>query len=74
MTPQDWTAIPEETLRFVTTLGCKLEPIVQVVPATPTPLVLGFECLGLSALGESFEDICRTARDIDPSTFPVRDL
>jgi hypothetical protein len=66
MPPEDWTAIPDETLRFVTTLGCKLEPIVQVVPATPIPLVLGFECLGLGALGESFDDICRTARDIDP--------
>jgi TIR domain len=66
MSTEDWLSLSDETLRFVTTLGCKLEPIVQIVPATPTPLVLGFECLGLGALGESFEDICRTARDVDP--------
>ena len=66
MSAEEWAAIPDDTRRFVTTLGCKLEPIVQVVPATPTPLVLGFECLGLGALGESFQDICKTARDIDP--------
>lgn len=66
MPPEEWAAIPDETRRFVTTLGCKLEPIVQVVPATPTPLVLGFECLGLGALGESFQQICERAKHIDP--------
>ena len=66
MPADEWAAVPDTSRRFVTTLGCKLEPIVQVAPATPTPLVLGFECLGLGALGESFDDICRTASDIDP--------
>ena len=66
MPPDEWRAIPEETRRFVLTLGCKLEPIVQIVPATPVPLVLGFECLGLGALGESFQEICRRAAGVDP--------
>lgn len=66
MSAEAWQAVPEETRRFVLTLGCKLEPIVQVVPATPVPLVLGFECLGLGALGENFPEICRRAACIDP--------
>lgn len=61
-----WEHLDEETQRFILTLGCKLEPIVQIVPPTPTPLVIGFECLGLGALGENFVEICERCIDIDP--------
>jgi len=66
-----WENIDEETQRFILTLGCKLEPIVQIVPPTPTPLVIGFECLGLGALGESFVEICDRCTDIDPGLLRI---
>ena len=62
---EKWSSLSEDTKRFVATLGCKLEPIVQIVPATPVPLVLGFECLGLGSLGENFVEICRKCNDLD---------
>jgi hypothetical protein len=51
--------------RFLLGLGTKLEPIVQIVPRTPVPLVIGFECLALGQLGESFADICARTREVD---------
>jgi len=66
-----WELIDEATQRFILTLGCKLEPIVQIVPPTPTPVVMGFECLGLGALGESFVEICDRCLDIDPGLIRI---
>ncbi|MEQ1528532.1 MAG: hypothetical protein ABL925_04390, partial [Methylococcales bacterium] len=60
-----WSGIKEESRRFIATLGCKLEPIVQIVPPTPTPVVLGFECLGLGSLGENFLEICKETENVD---------
>src|SRR5262249_34372303 len=40
-----WKRLDQETRRFITTLGCKLEPIIQIAPLTPTTLIIGFECL-----------------------------
>jgi hypothetical protein len=66
MPGEAWSAISEDSKRFIATLGSKLEPIIQIVPATPMPLVLGFECLGLGSLGESFPEICKATSDLDP--------
>jgi hypothetical protein len=66
MPRREWKHLDEETRRFITTLGCKLEPIIQIVPATAAPLVVGFECLGLGAMGESFSEICKRCERIDP--------
>jgi hypothetical protein len=61
-----WKRFDEDTRRFITTLGCKLEPIIQLTPATGSTLVVGFECLGLGAMGESFGEIVKRCRHFDP--------
>lgn len=64
--PGTWEALDEITRRFVATLGTKLEPIVQIIPQTPVPLVIGFENLALGALGENFSEICRRVPQMEP--------
>ena len=54
---ESWEGLDRNTKRLVCTLGTKLEPIVQIAPVTPAPVVLGFECLALGPLGESFNEI-----------------
>lgn len=64
--PDVWSGLDTGTRRFITTLGTKLEPLVQIIPATPSPLVLGFEMLALGALGENFEQVCHALADLEP--------
>ena len=64
--PDAWSGLDTNTRRFITTLGTKLEPIVQIIPATPSPLVLGFEALALGALGENFDQVCAALSDVEP--------
>lgn len=64
--PDLWSGLDTGTRRFITTLGTKLEPIVQIIPATPSPLVLGFEMLALGALGENFDQVCDALSDLEP--------
>jgi hypothetical protein len=59
-------SLDEMTLRFVITLGTKLEPIVQVTPPTAVPLIIGFENLSLGSLGENFSQICERASRLNP--------
>jgi hypothetical protein len=61
-----WNSLDEDGRRYLVTLGTKLEPIVQVIPQTPVPLVLGFESLALGSLGENFQQICDRFQNIDP--------
>lgn len=62
----EWRQLSKQTRHFILTLGCKLEPIVQIVPACGTMLVIGFECLALGAMGEGFDQICKRAKSLDP--------
>ena len=64
--PQVWKSLDEETQRFLITLGTKLEPIVQIIPQTAVPLVMGFENLALGALGENFAQICARVPHLEP--------
>ena len=64
--PGTWESLDELKRRFVVTLGTKLEPIVQVIPETPVPMVFGFENLALGALGENFAQICARLPQFDP--------
>jgi hypothetical protein len=64
--PGTWSELDVARRRFITTLGTKLEPIVQIVPPTPTPLVIGFEALAIGSLGESFGQVCTMLSDVDP--------
>ncbi|MBL8329692.1 MAG: TIR domain-containing protein [Rubrivivax sp.] len=66
-----WDGLSDATKRVILTLGCKLEPVVQIVPPTPVPIVLGFECLGLGALGENFFKICEQCHDADPGLIRI---
>jgi hypothetical protein len=61
--PKIWQALPEHDRIFFSHLGCKLEPIVQVVPAIPggSP-VIGMECLALGPEGESYGLIMKRAK------------
>jgi len=61
-----WDALSEDMKRLLVTLGTKLEPIIQITPPTPVPLVLGFESLALGSLGENFLQICRRSKGFDP--------
>jgi EAL domain-containing protein (putative c-di-GMP-specific phosphodiesterase class I) len=64
--PEYWKSLDEGTKEFIVTLGTKLEPIVQVSPPTPIPLVRGFENLALGSLGENFSQICALVPKLDP--------
>jgi EAL domain-containing protein (putative c-di-GMP-specific phosphodiesterase class I) len=66
VSPQLWKSLDEETQRFIITLGTKLEPIVQIIPQTPVPLVRGFENLALGSLGENFAQICARLPHLEP--------
>ncbi len=55
--PDEWTALAPEDRTFLSNLCTKLEPIVQIVPQTPVPMVLGFECLALGMNGQAFGEI-----------------
>jgi EAL domain-containing protein (putative c-di-GMP-specific phosphodiesterase class I) len=65
--PRTFQNMGDDLKRFLITIGTKLEPIVQIIPATPVSVVIGFECLALGALGENFSQICKRASGIDPS-------
>jgi hypothetical protein len=62
LSPSTWRSLPKEAQDFLSTLGVKLEPILQIVKPTPVPLVIGFECLAISCRGENFAAICRRAK------------
>lgn len=64
--PGMWESLDELSQRFVATLGTKLEPIVQIAPDTPVPLVIGFENLALGSLGENFSEICARVPQLPP--------
>jgi EAL domain-containing protein (putative c-di-GMP-specific phosphodiesterase class I) len=64
--PGLWESLDEATQRFIATLGTKLEPIVQVTPRMPVPLVIGFENLALGSLGENFSQICERVPHLEP--------
>lgn len=66
VSPHLWKSLDEETQRFIATLGTKLEPIVQIIPQTPVPLVRGFENLALGSLGENFSEICARLPQLEP--------
>jgi EAL domain-containing protein (putative c-di-GMP-specific phosphodiesterase class I) len=66
LSPAAWETLDDNTRRFLITLGIKLEPIVQIIPYTPVPLIIGFECLALGALGENFSQICQQTAGVDP--------
>jgi TIR domain-containing protein len=61
-----WENLAEDERRFLVTIGTKLEPIVQVIPQTPVPLVIAFETLALGSLGENFSQICARVPGLDP--------
>ena len=63
-----WNLLTSQEQRYLSHLGAKLEPIVQVVPVIPgvTPVV-GFECLGLGPEGENFGTILKSI----PKNYPV---
>ncbi len=63
---QTWENLAENERRFLVTIGTKLEPIVQVIPQTPVPLVIAFETLALGSLGENFSQICARVPGFDP--------
>lgn len=60
-----WSRCTSRAQEQILTLGCKLEPIVQIAPVTASPLVVGFECLALGAQGEDFAHICEQAQPFD---------
>lgn len=66
VSPETWDVLDEASRRFLVTMGTKLEPITQIVPRTPVPLVLGFETLALGSLGENFGQICSRSSHVDP--------
>jgi hypothetical protein len=67
----DWKRIDENTKQAASSLGCKLDPIVQIAPCEPAPSVLGFECLALGVSGESFADICNQCKGLDPGLLRI---
>ncbi|MBM4031280.1 MAG: NACHT domain-containing protein [Planctomycetes bacterium] len=70
--PKAWGALPQDDRAFLANLMTKLEPIVQLVPATKEPLVVAFECLGLGPGGQSFPEIEARFRDrVDPGLLRV---
>ncbi len=69
--PFQWDSLSRDIKRSVLTLGCKLEPIVQIIPATTMPQEIGFECLALGTLGENFPEICKLCRDLDPGLLRI---
>lgn len=66
-----WSRCSPQVQDLVLTLGCKLEPIVQIAPATASPLVVGFECLALGRRGEGFPEICAQAWPLDPKLLRI---
>ena len=53
-----WERLPAEQQKYFAHLGCKLEPIIQVVPVLPSGSpVVGMECLALGPQGESYGQI-----------------
>lgn len=60
-----WSRLDRNVQHYVRTLGCKLEPIVQIIPARGAPVVLGFECLALGPSGENFGEIITECDRVD---------
>lgn len=66
-----WADLDRNSKRLLATVGTKLEPIVQIAPITPTPLVVGFECLALGSLGESFDELTALCSPSDAGTMRI---
>jgi hypothetical protein len=66
-----WRQLDRSVQDYIRTVGCKLEPIVQIVPVRPAPVELGFECLGLGACGESFRQIMDECGGVDGATIRI---
>ncbi|MBF8276258.1 MAG: hypothetical protein HW390_1331 [Candidatus Brocadiaceae bacterium] len=57
MATEQWKALTSDQQNYLKNVSVKLEPIIQIAPATPIPYILGFELLGLGPNGESFPSI-----------------
>ncbi|HEY6328686.1 MAG TPA: TIR domain-containing protein [Blastocatellia bacterium] len=68
LAPDALRCMDVDSKRLLLTLGTKLEPIIQVIPPTPVPLVIGFESLALGSLGENFTQICTRLKSLDQGT------
>ena len=66
-----WSRLDKNMQLYMSTLSCKLEPIVQIIPARAIPVLLGFECLALGSGGQNFSEIIEDCKEIDPGLVRV---
>lgn len=66
-----WRRLNGTTKRIVSTVGTKLEPIVQIPPAASLPTLLGFECLALGPSGESLPELFQKCAALDTGALRI---